>query len=102
MRTADSAPSASARTPGTPLAGAVAVVGALSLVALTLAHPSTSRMYTWPWAALAALAWLTPLVLLTMRVVTGAPLRLPDRASLATLTLLVAITVGSAWASPFG
>ncbi len=74
---------------------ALAAVGVLGL---TLAHPSSSRQFTWPWAPGLGLLWLTPIA-----VCLATPRRsLPtDRLLLGGLGLLALATLASAALSPF-
>lgn len=70
-------------------------------MAITFAHPSATRQYTWPWALCLALVWLIPIVAVLGRIAraenwTRAPGLL--RFSLAGLVI---ITVASALLSPF-
>lgn len=74
---------------------AVAAVGAL---AVTLAHPSATRQFTWPWLPGLTLAWIAPIfALLSLR----APWRIPDRLLTSGLLLLALGTFVSATLSPF-
>ena len=80
---------------------ALGVAGLAALVVVTLAHPSATRVHTWPWALLAALVWLLPVVLAAVRFGTAARLRLPSPMILAGFALLAVGTLASAYASPF-
>jgi tetratricopeptide (TPR) repeat protein len=77
------------------LAGLVAVVG------LSLAHPSSSRMLTWPWVLLMAALWVGPPLALLLRLVRADDFHLPARLVTVGLALLAVVTVASAWASPY-
>jgi tetratricopeptide (TPR) repeat protein len=75
--------------------------GVAGATAVTFAHPSATRQYTWPWALCLALVWLIPVVAVLSRLAraenwTRAPGLL--RFSLAGL---VVITLLSALLSPF-
>jgi len=84
-----------------PASRALGVVGPIALLALTLAHPSTSRMFTWPWTLLAVALWLAPVALLVARLATRSLWRWPDRWALAGVAVLAFGAVASAGASPF-
>src|SRR5207344_889217 len=84
-----------------PVARGCALAGLLGLVALTLAHPSASRLLTWPWALLAAALWLQPLVAGQLLLGGSAVCRLPGRLVVAGLALLAASSLLSACLSPF-
>lgn len=75
--------------------------GLAGLAAITLGHPSATRMHTWPWTLLTALIWLLPVAWQLARTVTQPPLRLPARIVTVALALLALTTVLSAWLSPF-
>lgn len=68
---------------------------------VTLFHPSSTRMHTWPWAAWTALLWLLPVALLGVQLARGSRWRLPGRLVTGGLALLLVATVAAAWASPF-
>ena len=74
---------------------AVAAVGAL---AVTLAHPSATRQFTWPWLPGLTLAWIVPLFALLSR---RTPWRAPDRLLTSGLLLLALGTFVAAALSPF-
>lgn len=74
---------------------AVTAVGA---IALTLAQPSSTRQFTWPWMLLLTAVWLAPIVALLG---SRDAWRLPDRPLTAGLLLLVAATLTAATLSPF-
>ncbi|MBX3751749.1 MAG: O-antigen ligase family protein [Opitutaceae bacterium] len=89
-------------TPLTPFAQtwparllAAAAAGAL---VLTLAHPSGTRQFTWPWHPLLWLLWLAPVIAL---LADRTPWRQPGRGLAAGLLLLGAGTLASAALSPF-
>ncbi|MEX2044411.1 MAG: O-antigen ligase family protein [Opitutus sp.] len=71
------------------------------LLALTLGHPSATRIHTWPWALLAAIYWMAPVVLAITATFSGVRSGWPNRALPIGLGLLVAAAVGSAMVSPF-
>jgi O-antigen ligase len=74
---------------------AVAAAGAL---AVTLAHPSATRQFTWPWLPGLTLAWIVPIfALLCFRT----PWRTPGRLLTAGLLLLALGTFVAAALSPF-
>lgn len=82
-------------------AATATVLGALALAAVTLAHPSASRMLTWPWAAGLAALWLLPVVFLLGTLAAARVWRLPPPL-LTTGALGLALTsVVAAVASPF-
>lgn len=87
--------------PSSSLTRALGVAGLAALMVVTLAHPSATRMHTWPWALIAALVWLLPVALAAVRFGTAASLRLPSPLISAGLALLAAGTLASACASPF-
>jgi len=74
---------------------AVAAVGAL---VLTLAHPSGTRQFTWPWHPLLCLLWLAPVIAL---LADRTPWRQPGRVLTTGLLLLGAGTLAAAALSPF-
>ncbi len=74
---------------------AAAAVGAL---ALTLAHPSGTRQFTWPWHPLLWLLWLAPVIALLAE---GIPWRNPGRVLTSGLLLLGGGTLAAAALSPF-
>lgn len=88
-------------TPHSRVERAGAAIFVVLLVALTLPHPSTTRIHTWPWALLAALCWLIPPIGAIAAFARGDPARWPDRLVPAGLLLLVASAVLSALLSPF-
>lgn len=71
---------------------------ALGVVVLTLAHPSSTRQFTWPWVGWLTLGWLAPVVALL-----GHPTawRGPGRTLTAGLLLLGGVTLVAAVLSPF-
>lgn len=94
-------PAAAANSPRTmTFARAASCIGMAALMVLTLAHPSTSRMHTWPWSALVALLALLPMLLLVQIAVSGT-WRLPNGTATAGLLLLAIGSVVSAAASPY-
>ncbi len=80
---------------------ALAVAGVGALAALSLAHPSSSRMLTWPWVLLTALLWLAPAAALIVRLAQRTTLPQPNRFVMAGLALLAVGAVASAASSPF-
>ncbi len=89
----------SASAPAVRPAFAVAGVGAI--VALTLAHPSSSRLLTWPLVLVASAFWVMPVVLVVLRLGGRAAFHVPNRLVTAGLGLLALATVISAALSPF-
>lgn len=75
----------------------LALAAAAALV-LTLAHPSSTRQFTWPWHPLLWLLLLAPIIAL---LADRAPWRRPDRILTAGLLLLGAATLTAAAMSPF-
>jgi len=108
MRSADSAHAAApprpAREGDPPLrhGPTVATIVWIALLGvLTLAHPSTSRMLTWPWAIATAAVWLEPVVLVIWRLTTRG-LFGPGNLGLSLGPSLLAVAcVGSAVLGPF-
>ncbi|HUR58388.1 MAG TPA: O-antigen ligase family protein [Opitutaceae bacterium] len=78
----------------------LALIGLVGLAAVTLAHPSATRMQTWPWALMTAALWIIPVVLLAIVVAREKILRLPNAFVGAGLVLLAMAAVVSAGASP--
>ncbi len=74
------------------------VAAALGTVALTLAHPSSTRQFTWPWVLVLTAVWLAPIVAFFG---TREAWRLPGRLLTAGLVLLAGATLASALVSPF-
>ncbi len=74
---------------------AVTAVGAITL---TLAQPSSTRQFTWPWVLVLTAVWLAPLLALLGSRDTW---RLPDRPLTAGLLLLASATLLAATLSPF-
>lgn len=74
---------------------AVAAAGAM---ALTLAHPSGTRQFTWPWHPLLWLPWLAPVIAL---LADRTPWRHPGRVLTTGLLILAAATLAAAALSPF-
>lgn len=93
------------RIPGIPQSRMTAAVGGAALagllLALTLGHPSATRIHTWPWALLAALYWMIPVAVAIAAMPSGLRTAWPNRALPAGLVLLAAAAVGSALLSPF-
>ena len=75
-------------------------IGLVGLLAVTLAHPSATRMQTWPWAAFTAALWIFPVGLLAVVVARENCLRLPNALSAIGLALLAGAAVVSAAVSP--
>lgn len=77
------------------------VIAAVGVAALTSAYPSATRQYTWPWAPLLAMAWLTPLAAIIGRLSFREQWTRPNSLLSAGLVLLSGVTVLSAALSPF-
>lgn len=71
------------------------------MAAVTLAHPSATRMFTWPWSLVMALLWLLPVAGFAATILTEKSWRLPSPLTTAGLGLLSLSVVASAWMSPF-
>lgn len=69
--------------------------------ALTLAHPSATRQFTWPWVGLLALVWLVPFGSGLAAGVQRPSWQRPNTLLTVGLLLLAGTTVASAFASPF-
>lgn len=80
------------------IAGAAAV---LALAAVTLAHPSATRIHTWPWAAVGFALWIFPFVVLAIGAARSSTWRLPGRTFVTGLLVLALGTLAAALASPF-
>lgn len=76
-------------------------LAAAGTVALTVAHPSSTRQFTWPWILLLQVIWLAPLGALGLGLTTRPDWRRPDGLLLAGLCMLAGATLVSALASPF-
>ena len=76
-------------------------MAALGVVALTVAYPSATRQYTWPWAPLLIVAWLAPLAAVIGRLSFRDRWIWPSRLLNSGLFLLSGITLLSAALSPF-
>src|SRR4051812_40672670 len=87
--------------PAAPFARATGVGGLVLLLAVTLAHPSATRMHTWPWALAAACLWLLPIGFFFTSFGRAGTWRLPNRWITAGALLLSATALASAWLSPF-
>lgn len=74
---------------------AVTAAGAL---AISLAHPSGTRQFTWPWHPLLWLLWLAPVIALLFESI---PWRHPGRILTSGLLILGAGTLAAAALSPF-
>jgi O-antigen ligase len=79
----------------------VALGGLAVLAALTLAHPSATRMHGWPLAAAATGLCLLPGLALTLGIWRSGTWRQPPTTLLAGMILLAAAGGVSAWLSPF-
>lgn len=77
------------------------LAGLVALLGLSLAHPSSSRMLTWPWMLLTATLWVGPVIVLIARMVGRAEFRLPPPVVGSALAFLGVVTVASAAFSPF-
>jgi O-antigen ligase len=69
--------------------------------AITLAHPSATRIHTWPWAPTGTVLWLLPVALAIARWLQSPIWRVPAFPLAGGLALLAFATVASAWSSPF-
>src|SRR5436190_20739474 len=87
--------------PAAPLARATGVGGLVLLLVVTLAHPSATRMHTWPWALATALLWLLPIGFFFTSLGGTTTWRLPNRWITAGALLLSVSAIASAWLSPF-
>jgi len=76
-------------------------LAAVGTVALTVAHPSSTRQFTWPWILLLHAIWLAPLSALGFGLATRPDWRRPDGLLLTGLCMLAGATLVSALASPF-
>lgn len=79
--------------------GGVALLAVLA--ALTLSHPSATRLHTWPWRGLGWLFWAAPVIWLALRCWLRQSLHAPNRLLASGLVTLAGATVASAFASPF-
>lgn len=79
----------------------VAIGGLLVLAAVTLAHPSATRMHGWPLAAAVTGLCLLPALALLIGIWRSGTWRLPSTTLLAGTILLVLGAGVSAWLSPF-
>lgn len=79
---------------------AVALVIA-TLAVLTFAHPSATRMFTWPWVGFAAAFWFAPIAGLLFLAWRASAWQLPPRGLTVGLLGLALSTVLSAITSPF-
>jgi O-antigen ligase len=77
------------------------LVAVAATAVLTLAHPSSTRQFTWPWILLLHVAWLAPVAALALAWIGGDRWRLPSRTCLAGLAMLAVATLVSAATSPF-
>jgi tetratricopeptide (TPR) repeat protein len=81
-----------------------AIVAAFWLVILagvTFAHPSATRMHTWPWAGWVLFLWALPVSAMLGTALTGPTWRLPSWPILIGLVLLAGGAIVSASFSPF-
>lgn len=101
----DSAVVRPAGAPGPEASGMVfrlaAIGGLAALAVLTLAHPSATRMHTWPLAAAATGLCLLPVLALLIGIWRCGTWRLPPTTLLTGMILLVLGAGVSAWLSPF-
>ncbi|MFZ5497314.1 MAG: O-antigen ligase family protein [Verrucomicrobiota bacterium] len=72
----------------------------IAVMALTLAHPSATRQFTWPWILLVQTMWLAPIVALAADRLARPGWHLPERGLLAGLLGLAAAVVAAAALSP--
>jgi O-antigen ligase len=106
LRSAEPAPAAAAPaappgTHGSPLALGASIVGLTGLAVVTFLHPSASRIYTWPFAAIVTGLWLLPVAALFHGLIRPGTWRLPPGLITAGLVVLCVATFLSAALSPF-
>jgi len=94
-------PGSEDRPPRPRLGWIAGAVGVVTLGAVTLAHPSATRIHTWPWAAIGFGLWILPLVVLSIGAARCPFWRLPARPFLAGLIVLAVGTLAAALVSPF-
>jgi O-antigen ligase len=87
--------------PSRPWSAAAMLVAVAATVVITLAHPSSTRQFTWPWILLLHAVWLAPLAALAIEWIGGGRCHLPGRTVLAGLGLLAVATLVAAATSPF-
>jgi O-antigen ligase len=85
-------------TPTNPWPTRLLAAAAASAAVVTLAHPSSTRQFTWPWVLWLALIWLAPIAAL---LVVREPWLRPGRLLASGLLLLGLATLASAACSPF-
>jgi O-antigen ligase len=84
------------------LAPLLGTLGAVALLAITLASPGATRMYAWPWTLVYVLVLVTPAGVLLLRLLDRArPLILPSRAWCWTALAGAVAVLASAMASPY-
>jgi tetratricopeptide (TPR) repeat protein len=98
---ADAVSRPTVRPPGERLTVILGVFWLVILAGVTLAHPSATRMHTWPWAGFVLLIWVLPVVAMLGTALTGPTWRLPSWPIVIGLVLLVGGAILSASLSPF-
>jgi O-antigen ligase len=84
------------------LVGLLCAVGVVCLAVITLASPSTTRMFAWPWTLVQAAALIAPPLALTLRSLMPArPLVLPSPRWATAAGVGALVVLASAWASPY-
>lgn len=91
----------SVRPPGERLTAIVAVIWLVTLAGVTFAHPSATRMHTWPWSGFVFLLWVLPVGAMLGTALTSPTWRLPPWPVLTGLLLLTGGAIASASLSPF-
>lgn len=87
--------------PSRPWSAAAMLVAVAATAVLTLAHPSSTRQFTWPWILLLHVAWLAPLAALALELTQRERWSLPGPTCLVGLALLAVGTLVAAAASPY-
>jgi len=89
------------RPPSEHLTAILAVIWLVMLAGVTFAHPSATRMHTWPWAGFVLLLWVLPVGAMLGTALTSPTWRLPSWPILTGLVLLTGGAILSASLSPF-
>lgn len=79
----------------------VTIAWLIVLAAVTFAHPSATRMHTWPWALIVTLLWLAPIVALFLGTFAKSSWRLPPPILTCGLVVFVVSVIAAAISSPF-